>query len=787
MTERTSFGAVLRRYRMAAGLSQEALAASAILSARTISDLERGIHRAPRASTIDLLATALSLAPEQRAVLLAAAWPDEQTPLNPSARMTSQHYPPKAPTRLIGREPELDQARQALLANHCRLLTVTGPSGVGKTRLALEVAEALMLDFPDGVVFVDLAPLRNAMLLDERILKGLDIQEQRLTSAAELIQTYLRDKQLLLVLDNFEHLREAAPQVARLLAHCPYIAVIVTSRVSLRLRGEQLLPLAPLPLDAAVTLFRERANALRPDLDLEQAHVAEICERVDRLPLAIELAAAEIRIFPPHVILEQLTNRLAFLCRGATDAPTRQQTMEAAIAWSYELLNESERRLFRALGVFTGGWTLEAAQAVCWPKDDPAAHDTLLMLATLVDASMARAEETPSGTVRFHLLELLREFALARLIEAGEEQERRRCHANYFATMADTIIHFGPGMRAQGADPAPELANARAALEWALSAEEVTLSMRLAGFGRIWHILGQKREAITCQERVLALDQRIRAIDAQRAAPLAFRIEKLYSLARMLLGYGDYERAETCADEALRLAQLIDDEEILSNAYATRGMVAQARGQYDDAASAFTASYALTTPDDPSGLRYRVLALLAETEQQRGNEDIAMTHLESAKVASIAIGNTWDTACISAMLGILAQKRGDAIRATRAFREALTIFRRFGSPSFSAWCLEGYAAVLVDDALFAEATRLCSAAATARTLAQSPAPPAEREKVEALLAIARAHLGDAVYAEAWRAGAALSCDAAIAEALTLGARRLNASAPPDAPTTLSDA
>lgn len=787
MNERTSFGAVLRRYRLAAGLSQEALAASALLSARTISDLERGIHRAPRANTIDLLASALGLTPEQRAVLLAAAHPDLEAPLITQTPPLQRRYLPMAPTQLIGREPERSQARAALLEDRSRLLTVTGPSGVGKTRLALEVATDLMIDFTDGVVFVDLAPMREATLLYERILEALGLREQPQASAADLLQVYLRDKRLLLVLDNFEHVREAAPLVAQLLAHCPQVAVIVTSRISLRLRGEQLLPLAPLPLDAAVTLFRERALAVRPDQHLVEADIEAICERVDRLPLAIELAAAESRIFPLGSLLEQLTHRLSFLRSGATDAPTRQQTMEAAIAWSYDLLDETQRRCFRALGVFTGGWTLEAAQAVCWPEGDPAKHETLLILAALVDASMARAEESPSRTVRFYLLELLREYALARLIEAGEEQERRRSHANYFATLADTIAHFGPGMRAHGAVPTPELANARAALEWALSAEEVALGLRLAGFGRIWHILGQKREAITCQERVLALDQRIREIDAKRAAPLELRVERLYGLARTLLGYGEYERAETCADEALRLAQFIDDEEVLSNIYATRGMVAQAHGQYDEAASAFTASYALTTPDDLSGLRYRVLALLAETEQQRGNEDIAMAHLEDAIAASIAFGNTWDTARLSAILGSLAQKRGDTIHATRAFREALTIFRRFGSPNFSAWCLEGYAAVLVEDALLAEATRLFAAAAAARTLAQSPAPPAEREKVEALLAMARARLDDAAYAEAWRAGAALSCDAAIAEALTLGARRLNASAPSDASTTLSDA
>lgn len=243
-------------------------------------------------------------------------------------------------------------------------------------------------------------------------------------------------------------LANAAPPVAHLLAHCPHLAILVTSRVSLRLRGEQLLPLAPLPLDAAVTLFRERAHAVRPDRELAQEDVEAICERIDRLPLAIELAAAESQVFPLRSLREHLMRSLAFLRSGATDAPTRQQTMEAAIAWSYDLLSDTQQRCFRALGVFIGGWTLEAAQAVCWPEGDSAAAATLLMLAALVDASMTHAEETPDGAARFHLLELLREFALARLAEAGEEQACRTRHARYFADMADTISHFGPGQRA---------------------------------------------------------------------------------------------------------------------------------------------------------------------------------------------------------------------------------------------------------------------------------------------------------------------------------------------------
>jgi predicted ATPase/DNA-binding XRE family transcriptional regulator len=776
MAERTSLSAILKRYRVAAGLSQEALAARAGLSVRAISDLERGLHRTARSSTLDLLASALALSPQQRAILLVAARPALDEPL-PYAFADTRYprRPPTPPTALIGREQERSRIQELLAERGRRLVTLSGPSGVGKTRLALQVADDLSTAFSDGVVFVDLAPMRDATLFYGALSQALALRERALASPADLVTAALHNKRMLLVLDNFEHVLDAAPLVADLLERCPTVSILVTSRAPLRLRAEQRMPLAPLALDAAVALFSQRARAIWPDGAYPAAVVEAICERVDRLPLAIELAAVQTRVLPAPDLLEHLTHRLALLRGGARDLPARQQTMEDAIAWSYELLSDEQQRCFRALGVFVGGWTLDAAHAVCWADAAVDAPDALLTLAALVDASLVQTEETASGAARFYLLELLREYALAQLANAGEESACRRRHAEYFAEVAETIAHFGPGHRPHHADPAPEAPNARVALEWAQRAGEATLGLRLAGFARLWHVRGQMREAVAWQERMLALDEQVRA-QAGSDTPLRLRAERLYGLARTLLGCGDVDRAESLATDALRLAQRIGDEATISNAFATLGMVAQARGQYDAAASAFVASYEHTEPTDQTGLRYRVAALLAEAERRLGNEASAMTLLEGALAGAESIGNTWDSARITTMLGQLACQQRRYTQATRYYLRALTLFRPFGSPSFSAWCLEGFAAVLVGDARYMQATRLCAAATSLRARAQTPAPATEREAIETMMAIAQTSLGEPAFSEAWRVGCALSGDAAIAQALAEAARRINSAA-----------
>ncbi|HEX8983107.1 MAG TPA: helix-turn-helix domain-containing protein, partial [Ktedonobacterales bacterium] len=446
MAERTGLSVILKRYRVAAGLSQEALAERAELSARAISDLERGLHRAPHPSTIDLLAKALALTPQQHAVLLSAARPEAPSDTDAQRNAQPQRIPQPL-TELIGRGQERDQARQLIRAGVYRLLTLTGPGGVGKTRLALAIAHDLFPAFAGGVIVVDLAVTRDEMRLPAAIAEAVGLRDQQQTPLADQLNSYLHNMHFLLVLDNFEHLLSQAPFVAQLLTHCPKVAVLATSRTALRVRGERQIVLEPLPLEDAVRLFRERAQEWQSEAAVSQEVIEAICQRVDCLPLGIELAAAQTRVATLSQTMSLLTNRLTLLRGGARDLPARQQTMEAAIAWSYNLLDEDLQRCFRALGVFAGGWTLEAAAAVCWEEgtvDMPAA---LLTLAALVDASLIQTETSHDGSIRFRMLEMTREFALARLEAAGEAPHCRLRHANYYATMAESITRFGPGRR----------------------------------------------------------------------------------------------------------------------------------------------------------------------------------------------------------------------------------------------------------------------------------------------------------------------------------------------------
>jgi len=369
MTEQTSFRRLLKHYRQAAGLSQEALAARAGLSARAISDLERGIYQRPRFDTLQLLLGALALPEPQQALLRAAAEPEQATGV-PEAAPPAPTFPslPLAPTPLIGRAAERAQLLRLVQSAEGRLVTITGPSGVGKTRLAVQVASELAPAFPDGVGWVALAPLQAAALVPEVVAQRLHLREQLDTPRLEQVHAFLQPQHCLLVLDNYEHLLDAAAFVAELLAACPHLHVLVTSRAPLRLQAEQVFPLAPLPLTDAVALFQARAQAVRPGGAAEEPLVGAICARVDRLPLAIELAAMQVRLLSLPDLLARLRERLALLQGGARDLPARQQTMRDAIAWSYELLSAEQQRCFRALGVCGGAGRWRRRRRLAGPR-----------------------------------------------------------------------------------------------------------------------------------------------------------------------------------------------------------------------------------------------------------------------------------------------------------------------------------------------------------------------------------------------------------------------------------
>lgn len=744
------FGTLLRRYRTLAGLTQESLAERAGISTRAVSDLERGINRAPRAETLELIAAALALAPEPRAELIAAAHPDLETrpAVAPTDAPIGGSRLPMPPTPLIGREEDLLRGLRLLQSSETRLLTITGPGGVGKTHLALELARQCEPRFAAGARFVDLATIRDATLVPTALAQALGLREPPTDTLLDALKAALREQNVLLLLDNIEQVAGCAPMLADLLATCPLISLLVTSRTPLHLRAEQMLDIAPLALDDAAALFVARATARRRDITLAPDEVSALCEQVDCLPLAIELCAAQLGGLSLADLRQRLTAGMDLPGPGARDLPARHQTLRRAIGWSYDLLPPTTQTLFRRLAVFAGGCALPAIQAVCVPSDD-SPYDVLPDVMALVDASLLRTREV-AGSARYQMLATIHDDASERLHDAGEYDQYARRHADYFATFT-------------GDEPSliRETPNVRAALTWARDTRQNVVGLALqARFGRTWYLSGLRDELRTWQEIFLALDEA-----SETPAPLAWRALALFGSARLAYDRGESSTAATLAEGALQAARRANDLEGMSNALAMLGQIAQGRGAMEQASALFEESLIHARKSGISHVLSAALGNYAQAAQAQGKLALATSLLEEALTIARANGSLWGEALTQTHLGLLAFSQQLYPQARQRFMSALALYRTFGSDVYLAWCLEAVAALDTSEGKHTRATAISAGAESLRASGHAPRPSGEQLAFERALATCRETLDVATFEQVWQAGKMASRDALIRLAL----------------------
>jgi predicted ATPase/DNA-binding CsgD family transcriptional regulator/transcriptional regulator with XRE-family HTH domain len=792
-----AFGVLLQRYRVAAGLSQKALAERAGLSRRGIADLERGARRLPHPATVLRLAEALNLDAADRAAwlakprALAAADPtvalEDQTNNRRAANLAVDlasfvgrpNELPSARTSFVGRQQLLADLRRRLCppAPDGRLLTLTGPGGTGKTRLAVEAAEAVRDHYPHGVCFVGLAPITDPHLVASTIAQVLGVPDSLRLPALERIKRYLRDRHVLLILDNFEQVLGAATDIGELVDVCAYLQVIVTSRAPLRLLAEKELAVPPLALPGArggafgeleqcesVRLFVERARAVNADFGLTEhnaSEVADICRRLDGLPLAIELAAARTRLLDTQAMLMRLERRLPFLIGGALDAPPRQQTLRNTITWSYDLLVAKEQAAFRLLAAFVGGASLDAARAVCAPVLGNDEGEMIDLVDSLVAKNLLRTVTAGPGEVRVTMLETIREFGLEQLASSGKLDPARRRHAAYFLAFARQAERglAGPAARAWLDRLEVEHDNLRAALEWSLSgpAQAGEIAQDMAGvLTRFWWLAGHFGEGRRWLTRALA------------AAPAASeaRMRALHGAGWLAHFQRDSATARRLLQESLAIAEQREDR--WWQAWVLHALGRVAYFEYQAAAARDFGERSLAIAEQLADCwllawPYHLLGLAAYiADDYRAAQEFYDRSLALRR----EVGHLDGIVILLYLKGIVSERSGNLPVALALYRDAL----RLGRELNSAWLLCSVLAHFVSVAAGQDPERAARIVGAVTLMSESahtlPIPITEALFNQGVQA-ARRKLGESAFAAAWADGRAMSLDAAVAEALAV--------------------